>query len=81
MRRIGVRDLVIGGALAGIAGVALYMAFPIASTSSGILKALAVTLMAGLYGLWKLLKGIICLVRPGAERRSIPDVEQSGLIE
>ncbi|HEY5915707.1 MAG TPA: hypothetical protein VJA21_34405 [Verrucomicrobiae bacterium] len=81
LRRIGLRNVVIGGILAGAAGVTLSLALAIGSASSGTFKALAVVLLAGLYGLWKLLKGIVYLMRPQAEHRSIPDIAQSDLIE
>jgi hypothetical protein len=81
LRRIGLRNVLVGGVLTGTAGVTLYLAFAMASATSGIIKALAVVLLAGLYGLWKLLKGLAYLIRPQAEQRSIPDIEQSELIE
>ncbi len=81
LRRIGFRNVLIGGTLAGAAGVTLYLAFAIANAGSGIIKALAVVLLAGLYGLWKLVKGVTYLARPQAEHRSIPGIEQSDLIE
>ena len=70
-----------GIVLTSAAGVTLYVAFAIASAASGIIKALAVVLLAGLYGLAKLVKGIVYLVRPQSERQSIPDIVQSDLIE
>jgi hypothetical protein len=81
LRRIGLRNVVIGGILTGGAGLTLYLAFAIASATSGIIKALAVVLLAGIYGFWKLVKGVIYLVRPQSEHGSIPDVAQSDLIE
>jgi hypothetical protein len=81
LRRIGLRNVLVGGVLTGTAGVTLYLAFAMASATSGIIKALAVVLLAGLYGLWKLLKGIAHLIRPQTEQRSVPDIEQSELIE
>lgn len=81
LRRIGLRNVLVGGLLTGAAGVTLFYAWTAASATSGIIKALAVVLLAGLYGLWKLVKGIIYLVRPQAEHRSIPDIVQSDLLE
>jgi hypothetical protein len=40
-----------------------------------------VVLLAGLYGFWKLIKGIVYLLRPQSEHKSIPDIDQSDLIE
>lgn len=81
LRRMGLRNVLIGGTLFGAAGVTLYLSFAIASASSGIVRALAVAVMAGIYGLWKLVKGIVYLVRPQSEHRSIPDIAQFDLIE
>jgi|SRR5215831_18286594 len=81
LRRIGLRNVLIGGVLAAAASIALYLWFPVASASSGIVRALAVVLLAGLYGFWKLIKGIVYLLRPQSEHKSIPDIEQSDLLE
>ena len=81
LRRIGLRNVRVGGLLSGAAGITIYMASPLASASSGLIKALAVVLLAGLYGLWKLVKGAVYLVRPQSEHESIPDIAQSDLIE
>jgi hypothetical protein len=81
LRRIGLRNVLIGGVLTAAAGIALYLSFRVASATSGIVSALAVVLLAGLYGFWKLLKGIGYLLRPQSEHKSIPDIEQSDLIE
>ena len=81
LRRMGLRNVLIGGTLVGAAGVTLYLSVAIASAGSGIVRALAVVIMAGIYGLWKLVKGIVYLVRPQSEHRSIPDIAQSNLIE
>jgi hypothetical protein len=81
LRRIGLRNVLIGVVLTSAAGVTLYVAFAIASAASGLIKALAVVLLAGLYGLAKLVKGIVYLVRPQSEHKSIPDIVQSDLIE
>ena len=81
LMKIGFRNVLIGGILTGAAGVTLYLAFAIANASSGIIRALAVVLLAGIYGLWKLVKGLVYLVRPQSEHGSIPDIAQSDLIE
>ena len=81
LRKMGLRNALIGGILAGAAGVALYVSFAIANASSGIIKALAVVALAGIYGLWRLMKGLVYLLRPQSEHGSIPDIAQSDLIE
>jgi hypothetical protein len=81
LRGIGLRDVLIGILLTGAAGITLYIALPHASATSGEIKALAVVLLAGAYGLWKLGRGVIYLIRPQSEHKSIPDIVQSDLIE
>jgi len=81
LRRIGLRNVLVGGLLTVAAGITLYMTSPIASATSGLIKALAVVLLAGLFGFWKLVKGVVYLVRPQSEHKSIPDIVQSDLIE
>jgi hypothetical protein len=81
LRRIGLGNVLIGIVLTGAAGFTLYLALPIASALSGTIGALAIVLLAGVYGLSKLVKGITYLVRPQSEHKSIPDIEQSDLIE
>jgi hypothetical protein len=82
LRRIGLRNLLIGIVLTVAAGVTLYIALPQGSGfTSGWTRALALVLLAGVYGLWKLKNGIIYLVRPQSEQKSIPDIEQSDPID
>jgi len=44
-------------------------------------KALAFVLMAACYGLWKVWTGIVYLIRPQSEHKSIPDIDQSDILE
>jgi len=82
LRNIGIRNTFIGAVLTGAAGIALYFALPPANGfSSSITRASGVILLAGLYGLWKLVKGVIYLVRPQSEHKSIPDIIESDIIE
>jgi hypothetical protein len=82
LRKIGLRNVLVGIVLAGAAGITFYIALPLGSGfTSGWTRALALVLLAGVYGLWKLVKGVVYLVRPQSEHRSIPDIEQSSLIE
>jgi len=81
LRRIGLRNVLTGVVLTGAAGVTLYMGFRNASATTGIISALAVVLLAGVYGMWKVVKGARYLVRPQSEHKSIPDIVQSDLLE
>jgi len=82
IRSIGIRNTLIGVVLTGAAAITLYTALPPGSgLSSGITRALGVVLLAGFYGLWKLVKGVIYLVRPQSEHKSIPDIIEPDIIE
>src|SRR5882672_5942033 len=81
LRKIGLRNVLIGLVLTGAAGATLYIALPLASGTSGIIKALAVVVLAGLYGLSKLVKGAVYHVRPQSEHKSIPDIGESDILE
>jgi hypothetical protein len=80
LRRIGLRNTLIGVVLTGAAGGVIYWIFPSFSTS-GSARVYGVLGVIGLYGLWKLVKGIIYLVRPQSEHRSIPDIVESDFID
>jgi hypothetical protein len=81
LRRMGLRDLSVGILLSAASGVTLWIAMPQASATSGVVMGLAVVFMAGCFGLWKLWTGIVYLVRPQSEHKSIPDIEQSDILE
>ena len=81
LRKIGLRNVLIGIVLTGAAGITIYLPFFYGSSSRGIIKALAVVFLAGCYGLWKLVKGLVYLVRPQSEHKSISDIVQSDIIE
>lgn len=81
LRKIGLRNVLIGILLMAPAAITLYVAFLHGALSSGIIKALAFVFLAGCYGLWKLVKGLVYLVRPQSEHKSIPDIIQSDIIE
>jgi hypothetical protein len=77
IRKLGMRDVLIGVALIGVAGVFFYWLFrpshiPTAGVRSA--KGFGVLVVAALYGFWRLVNGIIRLVRPKAEHGSIPDI-------
>jgi hypothetical protein len=82
LRRIGLRNVLIGILLTVPAGIALYLSLPAGSGfTSSLTKALGLVVVAEVYGLWKLIKGIVYLVCPHSEHKSIPDIEQSDIIE
>jgi hypothetical protein len=86
IRSIGVRDALTGAGLASAAGGALYWistwvlppgAARVYGMGGRVIIAGVVVLGAiALYGFWKLVKGIIYLVRPQSEHTSIPDMSE-----
>ena len=79
IRKLGIRDVLIGVALIGAAGGYFYWLFrsshlPRVGVRSG--KGHGVLALAAFYGLWRLINGIIRLVRPKAEHGSIPDISE-----
>ena len=81
LRKIGLRNLFVGILVTGASGITFWIAMPHSSVTIGIVKALALVLMAGCYGLWKLWTGIVYLIRPQSEHKSIPDIDQSDILE
>ena len=81
LRRIGARSVLIGGSLTGAAVFTFIITSHLTISASGIAKLQALALMAGGYGLWKLWTGIVYLVRPQSEHKSIPDIDQSDILE
>ncbi len=74
IRRLGIRSTVIGCVLIGVPGVFLYVLLGNPGVSIGVGRACAFLILAALYGLWKLVRGIFWLVRPKSEGRSVPDI-------
>ena len=79
IRKKGVKDTLIGAVVMAVSGGLIYLMLtaseiPHSSTSSG--KALGVLMLGAGYGLWKLVNGIIYLVRPQSEHQSISELEQ-----
>jgi hypothetical protein len=79
IRGIGLKNTVIGLALILGAGIVIYLFFNYGhshhGTSSSYGRIIGFPVVAAFYGFWKLMKGIIYLVRPQSEHESIPDIE------
>ena len=83
IRRIGVRNTIVGAILVVAGGSVLYWIctwiLPAGSArvyglgGRGIITGVVALSAIVMYGLWKLVNGIICLVRPQSEHRSISD--------
>jgi hypothetical protein len=79
IRKIGIRNVVIGAAILCAAAFGFFVSF--ACSPSGNLGPLTgrvcvAAVLAALFGLWKLTKGVIDLVWPKSERGSIPDITE-----
>ena len=86
IRSIGIRSVLVGILLAGSAGGVLYWmctwilppggARVYGLGGRGVIGGVIVLGAIALYGLWRLVKGVIYLLRPQSERKSIPDLSE-----
>lgn len=79
IRKLGFRNVLIGVALIGVGGILLYVVFATPQSHTAVTRRGRVSgalVVAVLYGLWKLINGIIYLVRPKSEHGSIPDISE-----
>jgi hypothetical protein len=79
IRKLGIRDVLIGMVLMVPAIIFFCILFarshiPSLTVRSG--KGYGVMALAALYGLWRLVNGVIRLVRPKSEHGSIPDISE-----
>ncbi len=77
LRRVGIRSILIGALVTGIAGIPICIAFHLHTFN----RALAILLPAILYGVWKLAIGSIYLFCPQLVHKSIPDIEEDDILE
>lgn len=78
IQKIGIKKIVIGGALSCIA-VFYFISICIsghAGTNYRSAKGMAIITLAGFYGMWKLIDGIVYLVRPQSETKSITEIAE-----
>jgi hypothetical protein len=79
IRRLGIRDVLIGVVLLGGAGIFFYLLSRPTNTHSVRIstgKLYGVLGVAACYGFWRLINGIIRLLRPAFERGSIQDLSE-----
>ena len=79
IRKTGVKNTLIGAAVTAVSGGLIYflLAQPVGHHwSTGAGKVLGLLMLAAGYGFWKLTNGIVYLVRPQSEQKSISDLEQ-----
>ena len=77
IRRIGVKNVVIGAVLVGVGSIAIGLVYANSSDHEinvGTAKIVGLLACVGLFGLWKLANGVIYLVRPQVEEKSIADL-------
>ena len=79
IRKMGIKNTLIVVVLTGVSGFLIYYLLtrsemPHLSTRAG--KGLGILMLGAGYGLWKLVNGIIYLVRPQSEHQSISDLEE-----
>jgi hypothetical protein len=79
IRKLGIRDVMIGVALMAPGIFFFCMLFvrshiPSLTARSG--KGYGVVALVALYGLWRLMNGVIRLLRPKSEHGSIPDISE-----
>ena len=75
--KIGVKNILIGVALIGGAGILLYLFFGrpnIVGMNIRTAEGFGIMLLAGFYGIWKLVNGIVYLVCPQSEKESITGI-------
>jgi hypothetical protein len=78
IRKIGIKKIVIGGAISTVTITLLVFSYTSAhhSTSYRSAKGVGIIAFIALYGLWKLIDGIIYLIRPQSETKSITEISE-----
>ena len=78
IRRAGVRSTCIGAAVTCGAGILLYVMLRDSHTlfANRHAKAICGDALLGLYGIWKLVNGLVYLIRPQFEERSITEISE-----
>ena len=79
IRKMGIKNTLIGAGLMTVSGITIPCLLTIPPNYGYRLDAgrgVAILVLVGLYGLWKLTNGIIHLVRPQSEHQSITDLSE-----
>jgi hypothetical protein len=76
IRKAGVRNVAVGAAILLAAGIIFYPCYRYldAVSYTGGVRLIIAFAIGGLYGLWRLAKGLAHLLRPRAEHRPIGDL-------
>ena len=77
IRKLGLRDTFIGVVVLAVSGLLLWLILArlrISATHLRVGRGVGVLVLGACYGLWKLINGLINLIRPQSEHESIPDI-------
>jgi hypothetical protein len=82
IRKIGLRNILIGAVITGISIIPICIAaYPMDYGSTVFKRSLVLQMIVAMYGFWKLLIGMIYLVRPQFVRKSIPDIGENDVLQ
>jgi hypothetical protein len=82
IRKIGLKNIFIGAVITGISIIPICIAaYPMDYGFDEFKMALVMQIILALYGFWKLLIGMIYLVRPHFVRKSIPDIGKNDVFQ
>ena len=79
IRRLGIKNVLIGALCLSAAGLLLYFTFTRPQAVHSIRNrggGLGMVIFGGFYGLWKLIRGILYLASPQSEAGSLPDMSE-----
>ncbi|MGA2868371.1 MAG: hypothetical protein ABSF34_04320, partial [Verrucomicrobiota bacterium] len=76
IRKVGLKSTIVGAALVLVAGWICYVCCtnPKFDWNRYAIRNIATIVLVGLYGCWKLFNGIVYLVRPQSEDKSITEI-------
>ena len=77
IRKMGIKNTLIGAVLTGVSGSLIYYLLTQSVSDHGSSRSgrgLGILMLGAGYGLWKLVNGIIYLVRPQSEHQSITEL-------
>ena len=82
IRKIGLRSFLIGAVIVGISIIPLCIAaYPKDFKDDDFKIGLVLQIILATYGFWKLLTGMIYLVRPQFVRKSMPDIGENDVFK
>lgn len=73
IRKHGIKNVLLGTVLLAAVAILLYLSFA-GPEFGGDIHSLAAATVGGVFGIWKLVNGLIYLLRPQSEDRSVAEV-------